>query len=256
MPNESCYVYLLEGVGISISEVDEIHFSAKESILMKCGRYISKMLGSEKANRYEAFAVHFHPDVLKEIYKNDLPKFLFETKPNGNTGMVKINSNILINKYIQGFLFYFEHPELVDDDILILKMKEIILLLHQTKDAPAIHKILSSLFSPNSYSLQQIVESHLLTDISIDELSALCNLSLSTFKRAFKLIYNDNPANYLRNKRLEKAAKLLVISDQRINEIAYDCGFNDQAHFSKSFQAKYNCTPSFYRLNQKDKSLN
>jgi AraC-like DNA-binding protein len=78
----------------------------------------------------------------------------------------------------------------------------------------------------------------------------MTNLSLSSFKREFKKNYGDSPASYIRNKRLEKSAELLRISEERITDIAFDCGFNDLATFSKLFHDKYNTSPSNYRLDQ------
>jgi len=111
------------------------------------------------------------------------------------------------------------------------------------------------LFSPTTYSFTQIIDAHIFSDLSTEDLAQLTNLSLSSFKREFKRVYNDSPANYIRNKKLEKAAELLVISPERITDIAYDTGFNDLAHFSKCFQEKFGTSPSGYRLDQKHKLL-
>ncbi len=257
MPNEACFLYIIEGRGVSISEVEKLEVPAKESVLMKCGNYIAKMLPSVDSKRYNAVAIHFHPEVLKKVYENDLPKFL----QNRNStipaaGMVKIKSDSLFLKYIDGILFYFENPELVNEELLILKLKELILLLNQTKDAPIVTQILSSLFSPATYSLKQIVDAHICSDLTIEDIARLTNLSLSSFKREFKKIYNDSPAKYIKDQKLDRASQLLLISDKRISDVAYECGFNDQAHFSKSFHEKYKLSPSNFRLTRKDKSLN
>jgi len=58
-------------------------------------------------------------------------------------------------------LFYFQHPALVNEDILILKLKEIILLLAQTANARAIQTIFAQLFSPTTYTSKQIIEANL-----------------------------------------------------------------------------------------------
>lgn len=139
---------------------------------------------------------------------------------------------------------------LVNDDILILKLKEIILLLSQTRNAETIQVILSQLFSPITYTFKQIIEAHLFLPAGIEELAQKTNLSVSSFKREFAKLYNDSPANYIKTKRLEKAAELLIASDSRITEIAFECGFNDLANFTKSFHDKYNATPTHYRLNR------
>jgi transcriptional regulator GlxA family with amidase domain len=60
-------------------------------------------------------------------------------------------------------------------------------------------------------------------------------------------LYHDSPANYIKTKRLERAAELLLASNERITDIAFDCGFNDVANFTKSFHGKYGVTPTSYR---------
>jgi transcriptional regulator GlxA family with amidase domain len=49
---------------------------------------------------------------------------------------------------------------------------------------------------------------------------------------------------------LERAAELLLVSDARITDVAFDCGFNDLANFTKSFHDKYSTSPSNFRLKQ------
>jgi AraC-like DNA-binding protein len=188
---------------------------------------------------------------LKRIYDRELP-LLLQSPGNivSNKSSEKINNDFLIQKYIEGLLFYFENPSLINEDILILKLKEIIILLSQTRNIEALQLILSQLFSPTTYSFKQIIEAHLFSQLTIEELAQQNNLSVSSFKREFAKIYNDTPANYIKNKRLEKAAELLLVSDERITGIAFDCGFNDLANFSKSFSDKYSTTPTNYRLNK------
>lgn len=256
MPEEACFFYIIDGNADAISAIEKLRIPTKESVIMKCGNYITKMLPSSVSDTFQTVVVHFHPEILKKIYGSDLPKFLLSSNKETSVGMAKVKSTILIAKYIESLLFYFENPELVNEDLLVLKLKEIILLLAQTDDSPTINQILTGLFSPTTYSFTQIIDAHIFSDLSTDNLAQLTNLSLSSFKREFKRVYNDSPANYIRNKRLEKAAELLVISPERITDIAYQTGFNDLAHFSKCFQDKFGISPSSYRLDQKHKLLN
>lgn len=255
MPEEACFFYVIDGIGEVISEIGKLRIPTRESVLLKCGNYITKMLPSPASNTFQTVVVHFHPQILKKVYENDLPKFLVSPGAGARIGMSKVKSTILIAKYIESLLFYFENPELVNEDLLVLKLKEIILLLAQTDDSPAINQILTSLFSPTTYSFTQIVDAHIFSDLSSGDLAQLTNLSLSSFKREFRRVYNDSPANYTRNRRLEKAAELLAISAERVSDIACNTGFNDLSHFSKCFQEKYGSSPSVYRLNQKHKLL-
>ncbi len=127
------------------------------------------------------------------------------------------------------------------------------LLLAQSQNASAVQMILSQLFSPTAYSFRQIIEANLFSQVTIEQLAEQSNLSISSFKREFTKLYNDTPAHYIRNKKLEKAAELLLLSDERVTDIAWECGFNDLATFTKNFSDKYHITPSGYRQQQKEK---
>lgn len=254
LSEEACFLYIIEGAYNAVSEKEQLRVKAREAVLLKCGNYLSQIFPSEDAGQYQAVAVHFYPDILKKIF-DKVPEFLKETIAAPESGMGKLNSDVIIHKYIDSILFYFDNPELVNEEILILKLKEIILLLNQTKNAPAIRAILSNLFNPTSYSFREVINAHLFSNITINELAQLTNRSLSSFKREFTKIYQEAPATYIREKKLEKAAELMVSTELRTTEIAYDCGFSDVAHFSKTFKQKFGIPPSIYKLNQIAKSL-
>jgi len=245
----ACFLFSLEGdIQFHVNE-DQIIIPRNYSVFLNCfdtGKKISNAISST-AN--EIVIISFHTSILKKIYERELP-FLLQKPKNEvtNQSSEKINNDFLIRKYIEGLLFYFENPSLVNDEILILKLKEIILLLSQTQNAETLQVILSQLFSPTTYTFKQIIEANLFLQVGIEELAQKTNLSISSFKREFTRLYNTSPANYIKTKRLENAAELLALSDKRITDIAFDCGFNDLANFTKSFHSKYNMTPTNYRL--------
>ena len=250
----ACFHYMLHNdLKYTIDDKVE-NIPAQESILLNCRNIGNTMVKVDDGRSNEILLIHFHPDILKKVYDRELPAILQNPK---NTITRKtsehISNDFLINKYIEGLLFYFENPTLINDDILILKLKEIIILLSQTKDAEAIQVILSQLFSPVIYTFKQVIEANIFSPITMETLADYCNFSLSSFKREFAKLYNDTPANYIKTKRLEKASELLLKTDNRITDIAFESGFNDLANFTKSFHDKYNVSPSNFRLNQIDK---
>ena len=249
--DNACFHYMLESEMHYRIDEKEVGISARESVLLNCRSVGNTMSNANTTNNNKVVIVHFHPGILKKIYDRELPKLLQQPKnPVSNKTSERISNDFLIQKYIEGLLFYFNNPALVNEDILVLKLKEIILLLSQTNHAEAIQMILSQLFSPTVYSFKQIIEANLFSAITIEELSDYCNLSLSSFKREFAKIYNDTPANYIKTKRLEKATELLLVSSNPISAIAFECGFNDLSNFTKSFRDKYKVAPSKYRLSQ------
>lgn len=245
---QACFLYMLNGEMQYKSEDDQIKISTAHSLLLNCINSGKQIHDTNSGTRGEIVIVTFHPEILKKVYGKEIP-LIFQ--PNNQISIQsrrEINNDFLIQKYIEGLLFYFENPFLASDEILILKLKEIILLLSQTQEAETIRVILSQLFSQTVYSFKQIIEANLFDAVNIEELAVKTNLSVSSFKREFRKLYDDSPANYIKKKRLERAAELLLVSDERITDIAFDCGFNDLANFTKSFHDKYGTTPTSYRL--------
>ena len=108
-------------------------------------------------------------------------------------------------------------------------------------------KAILQLFHPSEYKLQEVVQANLFENLTLEELAFLSEMSPSTFQRKFKSIYGTSPKNYTINKRLERAKILLESESLRVSDIAFECGFEDVSHFSKSFSAKFGKSPKQFR---------
>jgi AraC family transcriptional regulator len=71
--------------------------------------------------------------------------------------------------------------------------------------------------------------------ISLFELASECGLSPSHFSRAFKASTGVSPFAWLGHLRIECGKALLRSGNAPIAEIALQCGFSDQSHFSRTF---------------------
>ena len=94
---------------------------------------------------------------------------------------------------------------------------------------------------------EQIMTDNYPYNLKLEEYATLANMSLSTFKRSFKSIFNESPGRWIANKKIALATQFLKASDKTVNEIAYDCGFEDPSHFIKVFKKYENVTPLAYR---------
>ena len=66
----------------------------------------------------------------------------------------------------------------------------------------------------------------------------MSNLSLSSFKREFKKIFNNTPNNYITDQKIKRAKELLRITEMPVNEVAFEVGFNDPLYFTGIFKKK------------------
>ncbi|TVZ27897.1 AraC-like DNA-binding protein [Gillisia sp. Hel_I_86] len=249
MNNEACLSYVISGQQETISSINRITTNQGEAVLEKCGNYLTKIKNTTQDSYSELITIHFHPETLKLIYDDKIPD-LFKNANNRNpkSNATKIKGNTLLLKYFDSLLFYFDNDELVDNELLIIKLKELMHLLLKTQEEDTVLDILANLFTPDKYSFKEIVTSHLYLQTDINELAKVCALSRSTFLRRFKEEYNQTPANYFRNKKLEKAAELIRLSNNPISTVCFDVGFNNTSHFTRLFQSKYKISPKHYRL--------
>lgn len=243
--NEACFLYFKEG-NIQIKSPTEIlNLFPSESVLLKCGNYFSDFIEKATISNCEVYAIHLHKDILAELFKNEIPDFV---KPiNENNFALKLKSQDIIYHFIESLEFYFQNPTIVSDELLRLKIKELILLLIQTNNATNILSLLSSLFTPRQANLKDIIQSHIYSNLSVKELATLSGRSLSAFKRDFDLLFKDTPANYIKAQRLKMSSQLLISTDLSISEICYKVGLDDPSHFTKLFKSKFGLTPSDYR---------
>lgn len=247
MPNEACFYYAVNGESHFRSTTHQLTIKAEEAVVLKCGNYLAEWFANNESESCEVIAVHFYPEVLKKVYDRELPDFLNKVDKITPIPLAKTKSDDLLKNYISSLQFYFENEELVSDELKLLKLKELILLLAKTDNANTIHQLIAGLFTPTQYSFKEIIEANIYANITIDEMANLANMSVSTFKREFTKVYSDSPARYIKERKLLRAAELLSKTTQRISDIAFNCGFSEVAHFSRSFQQHYGISPTNYR---------
>ncbi len=83
--------------------------------------------------------------------------------------------------------------------------------------------------------------------VRLDEVARRCNLSLSQFGRTFKKTTGLTPHRWLVKLRLERAQDLLLWSALPLAEIALDCGFSEQSHFTRTFTRLVGTSPGEWR---------
>ena len=103
------------------------------------------------------------------------------------------------------------------------------------------------------------ITAHCTENITVDELASLAGFSKFHFARLFKQFTNTSCYDYIIQKRIAYAEKLLIEPDLSITEVSMRSGFNSLSTFNRIFKSAKNCTPSEYkklnRANQKCTSV-
>ncbi len=84
-------------------------------------------------------------------------------------------------------------------------------------------------------------------ELSVDEVANFCKLNRNYFSRRFKELIGSTPQEFLIRQRLTSAAELLRLTDLPIKNIADQCGYTNQLHFSQAFKKYYGLPPREWR---------
>ena len=96
-------------------------------------------------------------------------------------------------------------------------------------------------------SAKSFINKRLSTRITVQEVSQHVGLNYSYFSRAFKKAEGISPKQYIKQKKLLLAKKMLEETKSTIPQISDLLSFPDVAYFSKEFKVFFGITASAYR---------
>ena len=91
------------------------------------------------------------------------------------------------------------------------------------------------------------IERHYAEPITIDRLCEIADTSESSLARTFHSVVGRPPMDYVIQVRIGKAADMLRRGDERVTELAFQCGFSDSNYFSRQFRRVMGTSPREYR---------
>lgn len=83
--------------------------------------------------------------------------------------------------------------------------------------------------------------------VSFKRLAASLNLEPHTLTRRFRKMFGMSPTEYRREARLRRALASLAFTEQALAEIAINCGYADQSHFTRAIKSATQLSPSAFR---------
>ena len=252
--NEACFMFLKNGNLTLRTPTNQLNLLEGDMMLAKCGNYYfeKKKPGTEKSENVLAINAYFYPELIRTFFDDD-----FEIKEfSSNYDSKKIQSNSILVSFVDSISLLFDNPALATNNMIITKLKELLILLSKSEQASSVNQFVNSLFDPIEYEFGKIIESNLYSNLTLKEFSHLCGVSSSTFMRKFRKVYKQSPNKYILSKKLEKASELLFIESKPISEIAWECGFNSIPYFNTVFTKTYGIPPSIFRMNRLSKNVN
>lgn len=244
--DEACFMFVNQGEVDIRGPEDYLHLNKDTAMLAKCLNYFFEPAGDKNVcnDGIEAVGVFLYPWLLQDLFEFDIASSTHTVDFN----LKQIQVDRLLENYRESINLLLDAPELADESMVKTKLKEFILLVSKSQNAPSQLDFLAALFKPTDIAFKSVIQQNLYANLSLDELAALCHLSVSSFKRKFKETFDESPKKFITRKKVEKAAELLKSNKERVSAIAYDVGFDSLATFSRNFTQIIGKSPSEYRV--------
>ena len=112
-------------------------------------------------------------------------------------------------------------------------------------------KTTNELNRARAQKVQEYIRRHYGQDLTLSLLAEQVNLVPTSLCHVFKQVTGQRVSDYIIQVRIIQATRLLRETDQEVQLIAYECGFNTQTNFNRYFKRLMGCTPTDYRLKQR-----
>lgn len=234
-------IYILSGEIILKNGGEEIRLKRGQSVIIKKGEFFEfKKLGKIIGENYESLLFFINGEFIKEfiqIYglKNQAPLPI-------KASMIKLEKSAILDGFMVSLIPYFSELTKKEEEVLRLKTFELLFYLSNTNQN--IFDFFFQLTSKSNLSLVKTMESCYTKNMALEEFAKLSGRSLATFKREFKKVFHESPGKWLKRKRLEYARELLVTTGKKPISVYLESGFEDYAHFSKSYKQHFGYNPS------------
>ncbi|MBW9398563.1 AraC family transcriptional regulator [Leclercia sp. EC_58] len=87
------------------------------------------------------------------------------------------------------------------------------------------------------------IESQYTENLSVDQLAAEANMSVSAFHHNFKSVTSTSPLQYLKSYRLHKARMMMIHDGMKASAAALRVGYESASQFSREFKRYFGVTP-------------
>jgi AraC-like DNA-binding protein len=243
--NEACFIFINKGEFSVRSQDDFMELNHDSALLAKCLNYYFETNREQHKNNevVEVIGILLYPSLVKDLFQFDLAAsthtFDFNLK--------QVVVDKLLDNFRQSIDMLIENPELADENMIKTKIREFVLLMSKSQNAPSELDFLAAIFKPNEIEFKTTIQKNLYANLTLDELASLCHLSVSSFKRKFKETFNASPKKFITLKKVERASELLRQDDLRISDVAYDSGFDTITTFNRNFLSVYGKSPTQFR---------
>ncbi len=137
---------------------------------------------------------------------------------------------------------YFSSDSPIPTSLIKSKVLETVIILLQL--LPELASVLFDFSRQWRSDLREFMEKNFLCDMNLEQFAHFTGRSLSGFKREFFEIFGCTPHQWIVEKRLKHAKKIIESKNCSLSDVYLKAGFKNPTHFSTCFKKRFGLTPS------------
>jgi AraC-like DNA-binding protein len=240
-------VYVLSGKRVFIKKRKVWDIGEGTCAFVKKGTHVAEM---EEGVGWCVMTFFIPDDFFKHLIRDNAKDLRLTNLPeSGSDHVILLEVDDFCKSIFFSMLPYFTQTPPPPENLLELKFKELTLSLLSQKENRQLLSYLYKLYNEKHPSLEEILENNYTVNLTLEQYARLACRSVPTFKREFKKVFNETPARWVMKKRINLAITLLENTSKSIGDISYECGFENQTHFSRIFKEKTGVSPLKFRMN-------
>lgn len=240
--HENFFVHMLEGRKGWYSLEGEVLLHPGETAFVRKGATLLRQY-LDKPSCVVLFFVsdEFICDTLRSLGRERI------NEPHEVPNVIRVHTGLVLESFFQGMLAHFQEAK-PSDELLRLKFRELLLsVVSDAQNADVLNYFCSLLHDPVKERVRRVMEDNYTYNLELTDLARLSGRSLAAFKRDVQEIFGMPPGRWLRQRRLERAHSMLTTGELQVSEIAFQCGFENLSHFSRTFKEVYGHAPASVR---------
>jgi len=236
-------IYCIEGYGWI--EVDKKRINISPSQFITIPANTPHRYGADKKDPWSIYWAHFKgenaafiADLIVKNSDNYKPQLTFSEDRIGLFDDIYYNLENGYSddalRYVNMIFYHFLSSMIYEDKFNRMK---------KTVDTDMVDRVI------------KIMQENIQKTITLKEMAAASNLSVTHFSSLFRKKTGHSPIEYFNHLKIQKACQYLAFTGMTIKELAFCVGVDDQYYFSRMFTRLMGMSPSIYRRrNAGDKS--
>lgn len=236
--NQNLINVVLKGEKQLHTKGGDIIVRAGEAYFLAKGEYVM----SEKVDgdEYACLLIFFDDRVAGDMFAAMPPCEI--ASPAKNDGFFRVEMTSCLKAAADSMLLLTEQKPKFADELLLLKLKELMLLLLGGKQGAEFASYFKASMCGKA-DLRLFMNEHFTQNWNIEEFAKKSGRSLSAFKGEFAKLFGATPMEWLWQKRLERAKLFIEKGGLDIGEAAHKCGFKSHSHFTRMFKERFKELP-------------